>query len=66
MDILDSLLQPEMFFLASGAGCLGPGAALVQAYRNSTNGFVTVKQRLLLAAATASLASGPILIARGW
>jgi len=25
-----------------------------------------VKQRLLLAAATASLASGPILIVRGW
>jgi len=66
MDILDSLLRPDMLFLALGAGCLGLGAALVQAYRNSTNGVVTAKQRLLLAVATASLASGPILIVRGW
>jgi hypothetical protein len=64
MDILDSLLQPDMLFLACGAGCLGLGAALVQAWRNSP--YAGVKQRLLLAAATASLASGPILIARGW
>ena len=42
------------------------GAALVQAYRNSRNGALSLKQQLLLSAATASLASGPILIARGW
>jgi hypothetical protein len=66
MDIFESLLQPDMLFLACGAGCLGLGAALVQAYRNSINGNLTVNQRLLLAAATASLASGPILIVRGW
>jgi hypothetical protein len=66
MDILESLLQPDMLFLACGAGCLGLGFALVQAWRNSLDGGAGVKHRLLLAAATASLASGPILIARGW
>ena len=66
MDILDSLLTPDMLFLALGAGCLGLGAALVQAYRNSTDGLVTARQRILLAAATAFLASGPVLISRGW
>ncbi len=66
MDILDSLLQPDMVFLACGAGCLGLGAALVQAARNAPDGLVTARRRLLLAAATASLAAGPILIVRGW
>lgn len=64
MDILESLMQPDMLFLACGAGCLGLGAALVKVYRDYSSG--TLKHRLLLAAATASLASGPILIARGW
>jgi hypothetical protein len=66
MDILESLLTPDMLFLACGAGCLGLGAALVQAWRNSPYATNGLKQRLLLAAATASIASGPILIVRGW
>ena len=65
MDILESLLQPDMIFLACGAGCLGLGAALVQAWRNSPYGPFGLKQRLLLAAATASLALGSGSIVRG-
>ena len=43
MDILESLLQPDMLFLACGAGCLGLGAALVQAWRNSPYGSFSLE-----------------------